>query len=315
MNLSSLAQAQPAPKEQLPLPTGPYAALRGGRRDRTDEDREWHSEQVKVQIQNVHYREVWRQMVFLASCNPGRLCYAAHATIARKAGTDEKALSTKTVQRAVRFLQSEGLIECLSVGACRVPGKYLVLGRVHVDSKSMSRGLKVHQLEEGIKNKEKALSLNDTAQTRDPSKSKGVEPVLFPSPSQEQEKASAPITAKTRAVQAKVPISFAVPQVIAKWFKLMRKLGRYCDDIMAAQIDKLPHREKTRIINDLEARESDLAHEGKVEPAPIQKPKGFQSAASFEAQRVAGCQHVPADDLPINCGKCGAYIGKECADG
>ena len=111
---------------QLSLPTGPFTSLRGGRRDRTDEDREWHSEQSKVAaaIKNVHHREVYRQLAFLGSCNPGRLCFAAHSTIAR-----EKKISTKTVQRAVKYFESEGLIRCISVGAGRSTGKYQILGR------------------------------------------------------------------------------------------------------------------------------------------------------------------------------------------
>ena len=80
---------------------------------------------------------------------------------------------------------------------------------------------------------------------------------------------------------------------------------------METEFDRLPHHEKARVINDLEAQETQLAYHGKVEAAPIPKPTGFQSSSSYEAQRVAVCQHVPADDLPINCGKCGAYIGRE----
>ena len=36
------------------------------RTERTDADKAWHSEQVKVQIQNANYREVYRQLAFLA---------------------------------------------------------------------------------------------------------------------------------------------------------------------------------------------------------------------------------------------------------
>ena len=101
MNVAATVPQREA-NPQLSLPTGPTHVVRP-RRERTDTDKAWHSEQVKVQIQNANYREVWRQMVFLAGCNPGRLCFAAHSTIARKAGTDEKAISTKTVQRAVKY--------------------------------------------------------------------------------------------------------------------------------------------------------------------------------------------------------------------
>ena len=163
----SACQEDPA-SAQIPLPTGPVGLVRP-RRERTDEDKAWYSRQVKVgeDIPNVHYREVYRQMAFHGSCNPGRLCFAAHSTIA-----DAKGISPKTVQRAVRHLEKEGFLRCVSVGAGRETGKYLVLGRSEspssVDSEYTLHGLSVHEIEKGIDLKSKDLSFKAEAKSRDP---------------------------------------------------------------------------------------------------------------------------------------------------
>ena len=287
---------------QLNLPSGPVGLVRP-RRERADVDREWHSEQVKVQIQNVHYREVWRQMVFLASCNPGRLCYAAHATIARKAGTDDKALSTKTVQRAVKFLQSEGLIECLSVGACRVPGKYLVLGRVHVDSKSMSRGLKVHQIEEGIEVKAKNL-LSAVPKSLDPVEPEGpkqeVLPTVFPSP-KKQEKEPLPM--------AQEP-SFKNRAQVGMLYSVARKLDYSLSDAEALRFDGMEHTGRKALLDRLLAEEQEAALRGEVE-APPKKPREPRAEVAVERKpkpdRPSCVEHrwtQPASDGISNCFDC-----------
>ena len=114
--------------------------------------------------------------------------------------------------------------------------------------------------------------------------------------------------------EEKAPVrrDITFPKQVALYCAIRRKLGLEVNHTMETEFDRLPHPEKKRVIDDLEARERELAHEGKVEPAPTPPPKGgFQSAAAFEARHRAACQHEPADDLPINCRKCGAYIGKE----
>ena len=249
-------------------------------------------------IKNVHHREVYRQMAFHGSCNPGRVCYAAHATMA-----DARGISAKTVQRATKFLEAEGLIRTVSKwkGTGRT-WQYLILGRApDWTDRPAQTGPIVHQIEEGRieKSKEKALSVSDTAQTIDPStESEADHPSLFPF----QEKT------KTRALRMKKPVvSFS--KVAALWFKLMRKLGRYCDDTMALAFDKKPHREKTVIIDGLQAVEQEQVYLGKMDAPPLKRPKGFLTAEAEEGQRLAACEHVPADDLPINCAKCGSYIG------
>ena len=294
---------------QLNLPTGPTHLLRG--RTRTDADKAWHSQQVKVgemEIENVHYRDVFRQMVFHGSCNPGRLCFAAHATIA-----DAKKISTKTVQHAARYLEGSGLIRRISEGKGRTTGTYQILGRTEsppsVDSESTLHGLKVHQIEEGIeegieKNKEKALSVDDTAQTIDPIKSKAASLSLVPSPSKSEEK-RAPVREPDHRH----------PKQVALYCKLRRRLGLEVNRSMETAFDGIPHSEKKHVIDDLVARESEEAHQGKITPAPIKKPQSTgtltlaEVGAAGEALRRATCQHEPSDDLPVACRLCGGYIG------
>ena len=292
---------------QLNLPTGPTHLLPRGRK-RTDADKLWHSQQVKVgevEIENVHYRDVFRQMVFHGSCNPGRLCFAAHASIA-----DAKKISTKTVQRAARYLEGSGLIRRMSEGKGRTTGTYQILGRTEspcrVDSESMQHGLKVHQIEkgieEGIEEKEKALSFKDKVKPIDPEE-KEVNLSLFPSIPKSKSK-------KAKALGTKKPIVvFSFPKIVALWFKVKRKLGHYVDDTMALAFDRLPHREKTVIIDGLEAVEQEQVYLGKVAAPPLTRPKGFLTAEAEEAQRLAACEHEPADDLPVACRKCGGFIG------
>ena len=271
----NLAHTLEGVSNQLNLPTA--LGLVRPRRERTDVDKAWHSEQVKVQIQNANYREVWRQMVFLAGCNPGRLCFAAHSTIASKAGTDEKAISTKTVQRAVKYLMGEGLIRRISVGAGRSTGKYQILGRskslASVPKKSMQRGQKVHQIEEGIeqvtKRKEPSLT-TDTVKSIDPAllekveKQIGIDCLPFPSLKQEQEqKASAPVLEET---------VFVNENQVKMLFKLQRKLGYRADDGQAGVFDGLEHADRKRILDGLLAEEQLAAAQGKVTAPPKAEP-------------------------------------------
>ena len=203
----------------------------------------------------------------------------------------------------------EGLIRLASKGIGR-SWSYLILGRtaspVRLDSESSQTGLPVHQIEQGkedgIEEKEKALSVDDTAQTIDPIKSKAASLSLVPSPSKNKEKAPVP-------KKQKKPVVFSFPKIARLWFKIKRKLGHYCDDTMAMAFDRLPHHEKTVIIDGLQAEEQELVYLGKVAAPPLTRPKGFLTVAAEEDQRLAACDHEPADDLPVACRKCGGYIG------
>ena len=301
----NLAHTLEGVSNQLNLPTA--LGLVRPRRERTDVDKAWHSEQVKVQIQNANYREVWRQMVFLAGCNPGRLCFAAHSTIASKAGTDEKAISTKTVQRAVKYLMGEGLIRCISVGAGRSTGKYQILGRpkslASVDKKSMQRGQKVHQIEEGIeqvtKRKEPSLATAG-AKSIDPAllekveKQIGVDCLSFPSqePSADGE--------------------YQHPKQVAMLCAVARKLGREVSEYEQRAFDKLSHERKIRTLKPLLEAEQSLAAEGVVTPPPKAPPSPRHEVAHHHEGksmriRPACTEHrwtPPASDGIQNCFEC-----------
>ena len=78
------------------------------------------------------------------------------------------------------------------------------------------------------------------------------------------------------------------------------RLGRYCDDRMAAKIDKLPHREKTVILNGLEAEEQEQVYLGKVAAPPLTRPKGFLTAEAEEGQRSARGMRARASARPAH---------------
>ena len=235
-------------------------------RPRTDEDKAWYADQLKVEIRNLYHREVYRQMAYYGSCKPARLCFAAHSTIAK-----EKGISVKSVQRAVKHLEHEGLIRRLSVGSGRETGKYQILGRskspYRVPQESMQGGLGVHQIEEGIEKRiQKPFSSRCEAQFRGAkptSPTKELEPTKslegFPSPAPGQEKASAPVAEE---------IKFQHPGQVAKLFKLQRKLGYTADDKQAEVFDGLEHVDKARILNQLEAEEQQAALRGEVSAPP-----------------------------------------------
>ena len=300
MSNLNVAHTNDGVSTQLNLPTA--LGLVRPRRERTDADREWCSRQLAIPHEKRIDKLVFERMAFYGSLNPERTAYPSVKRLAREA-----MCSPRSAQYALRRLESAGLIECLddasgrtSSRGGRTTSRYCVAGAQTVRPSRANAAPEV--LKEGTKNKEKVLSLNDTAQTIDQSEGKEVSLPLFPS----KEKAKA--TARAQGTKKTV---FSFQDIVAKWFKLMRKLGRYCDDTMALAFDKLPHREKTVIINGLEAVEQEQVYLGKMDAPPLTRPKGFLTAEAEEGQRLAACAHVPADDLPINCGKCGAYIGKE----
>ena len=93
--------APPAAQQQLPLPTGPGSIVRG--RKRTDEDREWYAQQLRVEHTRPTDKSVFERLAYYASCNPERDAYAGVARLAREA-----LCSIRTVQYARRRLEAAG---------------------------------------------------------------------------------------------------------------------------------------------------------------------------------------------------------------
>ena len=278
---------------QLSLPTGPIGLVRP-RRERTGEDRDFLAAAFKVKAGGVGATALFRCLAYFASLSPRRIAYPSQKTMSGYCD-----MSVRQVRRVLRKLEQGGVIVCVERKGGRCSSTY-ALSQI---GQTVPKPDILSAKERRNNAKTKALSLSADVQTQDHgSKSKASDLILVPSLSRSEE--------KTAPVRENV-----FPKQVGKYCKIRRKLGLEVNHAMETEFDRLPHHEKVRVINDLEAQETQLAYHGKIEPAPIQKPKGFQSASSFEAQRVAGCQHVPAPDLPINCDKCGAYIGKECADG
>ena len=289
----NVAHSSDGVSSQLNLPTGPVGLVRP-RRERSDEDRDFLADAFKVTAGGVSAKAVYRCLAYYASLTARRIAYPSQNTIAAYCE-----LSVRQVRRVLLKLERGGLIVCLERKRGRCSSTYSIPQPGH----GVPFNPDMVSDEEGRKDQEtKTLSLSAGVQSQDhvpmEKKGKAVNLSLFPSPSRSEEK-SAPAR----------DITF--PKQVALYCKLRRKLGREVNHTMETEFDRLPHPEKKRVIDDLEAQERELAHQGRVSAPPIKKPKGFLTAAAQEAQRIAACQHVPAEDLPINCGKCGAYIGKE----
>ena len=299
MNLSSLAQAQPAPQEQLPLPTGPTHVVRV-RRERTDEDREWYSEQLSVQHEHRVDRAVYERMAFYGSLNPERIAFPAVATLARKAQYSER-----SVQYALRRLESAGLIECLDDASGRTTSRggrttsrYCVAGAQPVHRSGATSAPEV--LKEGTKRSKKTLSLNDDAQTIDPGAVEEVEMpeevICLPFPSQEP--------------GADEP--YQHPKQVGMLCAVARKLGREVSEPEARAFDQLSHERKISTMAPLLAEEQLLAATGVVPPPPKATPSPRHEfplpvARNTVRERPSCTEHrwtPPASDGVSNCYDC-----------
>ena len=280
---------------QPALPYGPFGVARGGRRERTDEDRTWYSALLSMEHASNNHRAVFQRMAFLASCNPGRLSYEAHSSTARAVG-----VSTKTVQRAARQLEREGKILCRSVGAGRSTGTYQILERSQnqssVDKMSMQRGQNVHQSKEGREDQEsKTLLGGDGARAQDPATEGGraqgdeeLNPSLFPSPDEPQ---------------------WENPRQVAMLFSVARKLGREVTVEEARRFEALSVDGRKRVMAPLLTEEGERAARGEVARAPskpLKHPPRLDVSATRERPRCEGSHRwtPPASDGIANCYDC-----------
>ena len=291
-----LPQEQVNPQLNLPTALG----LVRPRRERTDEDKAWQAEQSKVNIPNLYYREVYRQMAFHGSCNPGRLCFAAYSTIA-----DAKGISPKTVQRAVKHLAREGLIRLVSKGIGR-SWSYLILGRsaspVRQDSESCLTGLPVPQIKEGIEQvtkREDPSLTTDTVNSIDPAllekvaKQIGVDCLPFPSPEPSADE------------------EFQHPKQVGMLCAVARKLGREVSEYEQRAFDQLSHESKILTLKPLLEAEQSLAAKGVVAAPPKAAPSPRHEVAHHHegksTSRPSCVEHrwtPPASDGISNCFDC-----------
>ena len=303
LNVARVSEGVSSP-DQLSLPTGPVGLVRP-RRERTDEDREWYSKQLAVQHVKRIDKLVFERLAFYGSLNPDRTAYPSVARLASEAMCSER-----SVQYAVRRLESVGLIECLYDKGGRITSRYRVVGSTDcragvqtVHPRGANRAPEV--LREG-KRVSKNTSLSAIAQTRDPSKSetKAEEGVIrTPLPSQEQK--------QEVDLAALLPsVNFKNPKQVGMLCAVTRKLGREVSETEAHAFDQLSHERKIATMAPLLAQEQLLAAHGVVSPPP-KKPRAPRAEVAVERKpkpdRPSCVQHrwtAPASDGISNCFDC-----------
>ena len=262
-----LPQEQVNPQLNLPTALG----LVRPRRERTDEDRDWYSEQLAVPHEKLIDKAVFERMAFYGSLNPERTAFPAVKRLAREALCSER-----SVRYALRRLESSGLVECVSPGCGRSTSRYRIVG-----SSDCRADLQTVQVRPAPVAPNVLKEGNSVSKSKDPSltaasvksidpdllekvaKQIGVDCLPFPSQEQKQEqeqeqKASAPVPEET---------VFVNENQVKMLFKLQRKLGYRADDGQAGVFDGLEHADRKRILDKLLAEEQLAAAQGKV-PAP-----------------------------------------------
>ena len=301
---------------QLNLPTGPLGVVRE-RRERTDEDRRWHGEQLSVHHENRVDRAVYERMAFYGSLNPDRIAFPAVATLARGAQYSER-----STRYALRRLESSGLVQCVFHGRGRSTSQYRIVGSSDcrpdlqtVPLRPANAAPKV--LKEGLDRKNKDLSFKAEAKSIDPQPvqteglTKAVVLTDFPSKEKKQEKPPVPKEPK-KAPPPCEPVVFTHTKQVSLLFKLQRKLGYRADDGQARVFDDLEHTDKKRILDTLLAEEQLAAAKGQCE-APPKKPRAprfapVQTPIREEASHCVSDHRwtEPASDGVQNCIMCPA---------
>ena len=313
--LSPCQERLPAPAAQLNLPSGPVGLIRE-RRDRTAEDRTWHSKQLAVPHMNRIDKLIFERLAFYGSLNPERTAYPAVKRLAREAPCSER-----SARYALRRLETSGLIECVFPGRGRSTSRYRV-GRCGSDLQTVpvrpaNGAPKV--LKEGIDHTNKDLSMNTSVKSIDPAPTQSPEKeVVLTSlsfPKQKQEKAKAPVT-KEQEPKAPEPVFRNNPQV-KLLFALQRKQGYEANDEQAHVFDGLEYDDRKRILDKLLAEEQIAAANGEVS-APPPKPRAPRfNPVSFAPKRAEPPSCVTghrwseaASDGIKNCTRCNA---EQCA--
>ena len=256
----NVAHSSDGVSSQLSLPTGPVGLVRP-RHARTDGDRDFMARAFSVRAGGLAATAVYRCLAYHCSKSERRIAYPAQATVAEYCE-----ITVRHVRRVLRKLESDGLIVCEIRKKGAHPSHYSLTeeSRSGHDVPLEADMRSANKEKEGIKNKQKALSVNDDAQTINPGAVEEVEIpeeaicLPFPSQEREQERASAPVPKET---------VFVNENQVKLLFKLQRKLGYRADDGQAGVFDGLEHADRKRILDKLLAEEQLAAAQGKV-PAP-----------------------------------------------
>ena len=252
---------------------------------------------------------VYERLAFYGSLNPDRTAYPSVKRIA-----DEALCSERSVQYAVRRLESVGLIECLYDKGGRVTSRYRVVGSTDCRAGVQTvhpRGASVapEVLREG-KRVSKNTSLSAVVQTLDPSESetKAEEGVICtPIPSRERKQEKAPLP------KAQEP-SFQNSKQVGLLYAVARKLDYELTDKQALRFDAMEHAGRKALLDRLVNEEQKAALHGEVAPPP-KKPREPRAAVPIEreakAERSCTGEHrwsEPASDGFMNCVMCDEEI-------
>ena len=296
----------PAPAaQQLSLPSGPGAVLRGGRRERSDEDRDYMARAFSVRAGGLAATAVYRCLAYHCSKTERRVAYPAQATVAEYCE-----ITVRHVRRVLRKLESDGLIVCTVRKKGAQQSHYILTGEsrrghdVPFEADMRSANKEIEGREEELK-----TLLSDGAQNLDliDPKKEGFVLSIFPS------KETKELISKEQAPE---PI-FKHPKQIALLFALQRKLNYRADDGQAAIFDGLEHTGKKRILDALLVEEQVASVRGEVAAPPKAAPSPRHEAVHPVAKntmrvRPTCSEHIwtqPASDGVSNCLDCDAETG------
>ena len=221
------------PARQLPLPTGPLGVVR--RRERTEEDRAWYTDQLGREHPRLVDKVVFERVAYYASLRPERIAFPSVARLA-----SEVLCSGRTVQRALRRLETAGLISCQNHEGGRTTSRYQVVCHPRGDSVSPEviseedQGLPIPELPFGISPKPNCEAGGQ--RQHDP------------------EHASKEPYRRHKAPPDKARPPNKGKRQLRYWFALQRKLGGWGQEYIQSQgriFNALPHVQKVQVIDRL----------------------------------------------------------------
>ena len=242
----------PRPQGQLSLPSGPTHVIKS--RPRTDEDKAWYNDQLRIEHWPTNHgrtklldKALYERITFYASLNPEREAFPSVARLAR-----EVFHSDRTVQRALRRLETAGLIQCIDRKGGHATSRYHPLCHSRGDTLAP----------EVISEEDQDLPEPVTACRKplEPNFEGGGQPLGQQDSSEQQELRHKVSRPPDRPPDGK--------RVLRFWYGVQRHLGGLGEQYLQQQaqlFNRLPHPDKTRILNKLLLEERQAVASGSLE--------------------------------------------------
>lgn len=232
------------PNPQLSLGTGPTLIARG--RPRTDEDKAWYNDQLRIKHSKLLDKVIFERIAYYASLNPERIAFPSVARLA-----SEVLCSPRTVQYALRRLEAAGLIQCVNRRkGGRATGRYHVLELRPRGARDAPKV--ISKEDQGLPNtlpfgRKSVPNLEGGSQMgQQPSEQLDLRPTVRRPPDNKG--------------NGKRQLRY--------WYALQRKLGGLGEQFLQGQgqiFHRLPHSDKTRILNQLLSEERRGVESGSLE--------------------------------------------------